>query len=154
MRRPWLPVAGAIALVVAVGLGLWAGRAPSARPTVAQQVHDIASEVRCPSCSDLTAADSDAVTAVAVRDAIRARLRQGETKAEIEHYLADRYGPDILLRPPAAGFGGLVWWIPVGAVAAGALGLLLAVRRWTPARRRPSEEERAAVERLLAEGPR
>ena len=152
MRR-WLPIAGVVALAAAIGLGLWAGRAPAARPTISQQVHAIASEVRCPSCADLTAADSDAVTAVAVRDAIRARLQQGETKAQIESYLAGRYGPDILLRPPGGGLGGLVWWIPVGAVAAAALGLFLALRRWTPARRRASDEDRAAVERLLAGGP-
>ena len=123
---PWLLVAA----MVGVGLGIGVGRS-GAPPTLDQQVRSIASEVRCPSCADLNAAESNAVTAVAVRNAIRQRLQQGQSRAQIESFLAGRYGADILLRPPTSGAGALVWALPV----LGALVLLAAggwaLHRWT-----------------------
>ena len=163
-RRPALPgpadrrravlLAPWVLLAVALGVCLWFGAAPRTALTLDQRVHAVASEVRCPSCEDLTAADSNAATAVAVRDLIRTQLRQGQGPAQIEAYLAARYGNDILLRPPARGVAGLVWVLPVaGGVAA--LGLLaFAFRRW----RRdpvgaPDAADRDLVERALEPGP-
>lgn len=127
LRRwaPWLLVA----VMVGVGLGIGAGR-QGGPPTIDQQVRSIASEVRCPSCTDLNAAESNAVTAVAVRNAIRQRLEQGQSRTRIESFLAGRYGPDILLRPSTSGAGALVWALPVAGAVLLLVGGAWALRRW------------------------
>lgn len=141
-------------LAVALAVSLWVGASPRTAPNLDQRVHTVASEVRCPSCEDLTAADSNAPTAVAVRDLIRSQLRQGRSPAQIEAYLAARYGNDILLRPPARGVAGMVWVLPVAGGLA-ALGLLaLAFRRWrrVPVAT-PDAGDRDLVRRALEPGP-
>jgi cytochrome c-type biogenesis protein CcmH/NrfF len=115
LRR--LAALAAFAAVVGGGLayGLW----PRAgRPTLAARVREIASGVRCPSCLDLSAAESDAPSAVAIRGFIRSELEAGKTASQIDAALVARYGPGILLAPPASGVGLLVWLVPAAVVLA------------------------------------
>jgi cytochrome c-type biogenesis protein CcmH len=139
-------------VVTALAIGASGDRAPR---TEADRVRAIASEVRCPTCESLSAAESDAAAAQAVRDEIRTRLRAGESKGEILSYLASRYGDSILLRPEASGVAGLVWALPVVVVLMAAGGVVAAVRRWrTPSGvaavvGRPSDADRALVEEAL-----
>ena len=155
--RTWAPWI-LLAVVVAVGLGIGMSR-PGSPPSVDQQVRAIAAEVRCPSCADLNAAQSNDVTAVAVRAAIRQRLVQGQPRSEIESFLVSRYGPDILLRPPTRGIGGLVWALPLGAAVLGLAAAGWALRRWrrgdagSVSGRPPDEEEQALVQRALDGAP-
>ena len=112
-----------------------------------QQVAAIANQVRCPSCEDETAENSATQTAAAVRATIRQGLLAGQSQAQIEAYLESRYGPSILLRPPAGGLSGLVWMLPVGATVAALAGLAVAFRRWRPSPAAPlSDEERALLD--------
>lgn len=118
-------VAVAVAALVAGADGGDDGpRTPAARAAA------IAAEVRCPTCRGLSAAESDAKAARAVRTEIRRRVDAGDTDAEIKDYLASRYGDDILLRPPATGAGALVWAVPVAGFVVAAAGLGFAFRRW------------------------
>ncbi|HEV2370286.1 MAG TPA: cytochrome c-type biogenesis protein CcmH [Acidimicrobiales bacterium] len=121
---PWM------LLLVVLGVGLAIGAGVGGRPSLDQQTRAIASEIRCPSCSDLNAAQSNAVTAVAVRNAIRQRLQQGQSAPQIEAYLESRYGPDILLRPSGRGLGSLVWVLPVALAVAAAAAVGSALWRW------------------------
>jgi cytochrome c-type biogenesis protein CcmH len=127
MARKWLPWL-ALGLVVVVALGIGASRTTSDSP--AARTARIAKEVRCPTCRGLSAAESDAKAAQAVRAEIRSRVDQGQSDGEIRAYLASRYGGDILLRPEGLGVTGLVWVLPVAALVGGAGGLALAFRRW------------------------
>ena len=113
-------------LVVALFVGVTEDRAPR---TETDRVNAIAAEVRCPTCESLSAAESDAAAAQAVRDEIRTRLRAGEGESEILAFLAGRYGNDILLRPEAGGVAGLVWVLPVAAVLLALAGLAWTLRR-------------------------
>src|SRR5688572_8398915 len=99
----------AAVLVVALFVGVTGDRAPR---TETGHVNAIASEVRCPTCESLSAAESDAAAAQAVRDEIRTRLRAGQSEERILAFLASRYGEDILLRPDGRGVAGLVWVLP------------------------------------------
>ncbi|HET6811785.1 MAG TPA: cytochrome c-type biogenesis protein CcmH [Acidimicrobiales bacterium] len=154
--RGWAPW---IVLLIVLGVGLGIGATPSGPPpTVDQQVRAIAAEVRCPSCADLNSAQSNDVTAVAVRAAIRQRLVRGQSRAEIEAFLVSRYGPDILLRPPSRGVGGLVWLLPVIAATLALLVAVWALRRWRApaggdpsAARIPDAGDEALVRRALDE---
>ena len=73
---------------------------------------------------------SQAPLAVQFRDEIRSQMRAGRTDDEILNFFADRYGQEVLLTPPSSGLGGLVWIIPVVAVAAAFLMLFFLFRRW------------------------
>jgi cytochrome c-type biogenesis protein CcmH len=144
-RLVWL-VMGAV-LVSALVIG---ARGPSGPPTENQRVKRIASQVRCPTCRELSAAESDAAAAKAVRTEIRRRVRVGERDGHIIAFLVSRYGDDILLKPKASGVASLVWVLPVAAVICALAGLGVAFRRW---RSRSgvvvSAEDRALVEREL-----
>lgn len=98
--------------------------------TPAARAAALAAEVRCPTCRGLSAAESDAKAARAIRTEIRRRVDAGDTNAEIKTYLASRYGDDILLRPPASGAGALVWVVPVAGFVLAVAGLAFAFRRW------------------------
>ncbi|MEY2567476.1 MAG: cytochrome c-type biosis protein CcmH [Actinomycetota bacterium] len=127
MRR-WLPW---LALVVVVVVALAVGASGSTGGTsAAARSSRLAKEVRCPTCRGLSAAESDAKAAQAVRAEIRSRVDSGQSDAQIRAYLASRYGDDILLRPQGSGVAGLVWALPVVVLVCGAAGLAVAFRRW------------------------
>ena len=137
-----------LAMALAVGGTLGYDALASGHPlTLDQKVAAIASQVRCPSCQDETADHSTTQTAAAVRATIRQRLLAGQSQGEIEASLESRYGPGILLRPPAGGLTGLVWVLPVAAAVAALGGLAVAFHRWRPRSVAPlSAEERALLE--------
>ena len=112
----------ALVLVGALAVG---SQGESGPPTEDQRVQRIASVVRCPTCRGLSAAQSDAPSAEAIRDEVRRRVQEGETDAQIKGYLESRYGEDILLQPRSR----LVWALPVMAGAAAVGGLVLVLRR-------------------------
>jgi cytochrome c-type biogenesis protein CcmH len=140
-----------IALVVGVALSIGVARDEGSR-TEAERVETIASEIRCPTCRGLSAAESDAKAAGAIRTEIRDRLRAGESAGEIRIYLVSRYGEQALLRPSGRGVTGLVWALPVSAVVVGGSGLAVTLVRWRAraAAARPTQEDRDLVDRALS----
>jgi len=143
--RRWLSLA-------LLGGLLLAALAVAAQPEVDRsegaRVERIAREVRCPTCRGLSAADSDAEAATAVKVFIRDRLRQGASDAQIKAELADRFGTSILLRPPQSGISGLVWAIPVAAFVLAVAGLGFAFWRWRArGLRRATDADVVLVER-------
>jgi cytochrome c-type biogenesis protein CcmH len=141
-----------LALVLVLGAALLVGATgDGGPPTVEDRVDRVASRLRCPTCQGLSAADSDAPAARALREEIERRVREGQTDTEIIDYVVGRYGADIRIDPPKEGFGLVVWVLPAVAVAAAVTGLALAFRRWRPGRAasRLSDEDRALVEEAL-----
>jgi cytochrome c-type biogenesis protein CcmH len=142
-----------VGLVLAVAAGLWLGSSrPAAAPTLSQRTEAIAAQIRCPSCEDLTAAESNSQTAVAVRELIRSDLAKGQSQAQIESYLVARYGSDIILRPSGRGLSALVWLVPLVAASAGLGGAVIGLLRWRRRPGGPSQEDRLLVEAALREG--
>jgi len=145
-RVPW------VALVVVVGVALGVGANHPSAPTAPQREAAIDASLRCPSCEDISVADSSAPTAVAIRQLVATRVAAGQSDAQIDAFLVSRYGPGILLRPPVSGITAAVWIVPVVAMAAAGAGL--AVVFW---RRRRLEtvsvaaDDRRLVARALAE---
>ena len=134
----------ALVLVGALAVG---SRGQSGPPTEDQRVERIASVVRCPTCRGLSAAQSDAPSAEAIRDEVRRRVQEGETDAQIKAYLISRYGEDILLQPRSK----LVWALPIIGAAAAVGGLALLLRR---RRLRPGATVSDADEALVAQAMR
>jgi cytochrome c-type biogenesis protein CcmH len=139
-----------LAVVLVGALVVGSGRRSGPR-TPAQRAHHLAAELRCPTCRNLSVADSDAAAARAVRAEIGRRVAAGDTDAEIRAFLVSRYGDDILLTPPSSGVGALAWGLPVAAVICAAVALWLAFARWE--RRlhgHPTAADQALVDRARA----
>jgi cytochrome c-type biogenesis protein CcmH len=107
-----------------------------ARHVNEQAVYDVAAQLRCVVCQNLSVADSPSEMANQMRAVVRERLAAGETPEQVIRYFVDKYGEWILLSPPRRGFTLLVWIMPAIAVIVGVGVVALLVRSWT--RRRPA----------------
>jgi cytochrome c-type biogenesis protein CcmH len=123
----WLVLGVVLVAALVVGSGVFTTSPPNA----AQRALAIESDIKCPSCEDLSVANSSAQTAVIVRAAVGQLIAQGKTDQQINTYLADRYGSAIVLTPSKSGWSLLVWVLPLvgGVVAVGLLTLLFVRRR-------------------------
>ncbi|GAC1320172.1 MAG: hypothetical protein NVSMB12_19780 [Acidimicrobiales bacterium] len=126
LRRwaPWL------VLLVVLVIALVAGASGGGRSSPDERGAHIDAEVRCPTCAGQSALVSDAPAAKAVRSFVAQQVAAGRSDGQIKGELRDRYGTDILLRPPATGIAGLVWFLPIAVGIAALGGLVLAFRRW------------------------
>ena len=125
-RRPLRFRMGLPLVVLLVALVIGSGAFSGQPQTNAQRASAIESVVRCPSCIDVSVAQSETTTALAVRHEIERLVAHGRSTAEIKQTLVSQYGQTILLEPPdAAGFA-LIWIVPIvlGAGAVGVIGLL------------------------------
>jgi cytochrome c-type biogenesis protein CcmH len=126
-RRPHpLLGLGVLALVLAVALAVGSGLGSGGHQTAAQRAAALDQDIRCPSCDDLSVAQSSASAAVAVRHEVLRLVQEGRTDQQIDAELVGQYGPTILLRPPTTGLTSLVWIVPAvaGAAALGAVAVL------------------------------
>lgn len=96
-----------------------------------ERVREVASELRCVVCQNLSVADSPSDLAKEMRNLVRELLQQGKTPDEIKAYFQSRYGDFVLLEPPKRGFNLLVWGLPFAAILVGAGGVYLVAKRWT-----------------------
>ena len=144
---PWAIMAAIVVVALAVGsVGI------NEPPTNAERVQNLTRSIRCPQCAGQSVAESDVSVSREIRRDIAQRVEQGQTDEEIRAYYSSDtvYGPDALLTPPADGVGGLVWVLPVVAIALAAVGLTLAFRRWAASGRRDAtDEDRALVAEAL-----
>jgi cytochrome c-type biogenesis protein CcmH len=119
-------IALAVAAIAVLAIGSYHPPASSA----AARIQALDSVIKCPSCDNLSIAQSDASTAVALRAVVAADVNAGESNGQIENYVVARYGAAILLSPsdPA------VWIIPIVGLCGGAamLGAFLWRRRRRP----------------------
>ena len=99
-------------LVLGVALLIGSGTLDSSPPTVAQRAAAIEAGVRCPSCTDLSVAESNATTAIAVRHQIESMVAAGASTSDIDQTLVSEYGQTILLVPPDAGGVPVIWIVP------------------------------------------
>ena len=123
----------ALRLLVAAALVAAATSSASAQSkTVSEEtVHEVAAQLRCVVCQNLSVADSPSEMAGQMRAIIRERLAAGESPDAVQAYFVQRYGEWILLSPPRRGFNLLVWLLPLVAVAVGLVTAGALVWRWT-----------------------
>lgn len=153
--RRWAPYVALIVIVVAALAIARGGGTNNSDPAAAQaaRVRRITAEIRCPTCRGLTAAESDAEAARAIRTEVARQVAAGRTDGQILDFMVGRYGSDILERPPASGFDGLVWVLPVAALVVAVVSLGFAFRRWRRVTiAAPTAADQARVKRALA-GP-
>ncbi len=85
-------------------------------PSRASRVAHLESLVKCPSCQDLSVAQSTSASSLAVRVDINRLVAAGESDAQILATLESSYGSSILLSPSTSGWGALLWIAPLAAV--------------------------------------
>ncbi|MEO9180069.1 MAG: cytochrome c-type biogenesis protein CcmH [Acidimicrobiales bacterium] len=105
----------ALAFVCVVALALVV--APSSASEQGRIAH-LETLVKCPSCDDLSVAQSNATSALAVRSDIIKRVREGQSDNRILTSLESTYGTSILLSPSTSGLGALLWLVPIIALVA------------------------------------
>ena len=96
-------------VVVAVAVALLNPHAPS----TASRVAHLETLVRCPSCEDLSVAQSTSTSSLAVRHEIARLVAAGASDASILTRLESTYGSSVLLSPPTSGIGVVLWLVPV-----------------------------------------
>jgi cytochrome c-type biogenesis protein CcmH len=127
-RRPIFWMAAVLALVLGWTGG---GIVSAAGPDVEERAREVASELRCVVCQNLSVADSPSDLAKEMRNLVREQVEQGKSREEIQAYFVSRYGEYVLLSPPKRGFNLLVWGLPFLAIVVGGGAVYLVVRRWT-----------------------
>jgi len=120
-------------------------------PVLEQRAREISAGLRCLVCQNQSIDDSDAPLARDLRVLVRERLEAGDSNADVESFIVARYGDFVLLRPPVNAYTIILWAAPALVLFAGAIGILITVRRRRVVRTVPalSEQEREALARIL-----
>lgn len=117
-------------MAIVLATALFAGTRSEATPTDAQRALSLEQSIKCPVCRGQSVAESDSEASKAIRTEVERRIAAGESDGEIRAYFAQTLGDDILLRPPASGWGGLVWVLPIAGLVLAGAGIGLAFWRW------------------------
>lgn len=96
------------------------------------EVNAIAKQLYCPVCDNIPLDVCGTAACADWRDEIRAMLAEGRSEDEIKTYFVDRYGRRVLATPQREGIDLLVWILPPLGVLAGAVVLILTIRRMAP----------------------
>lgn len=137
-----------IALLAIFGAVAWSAWPHEA--TAAERVDRITSELRCVTCQGLSVKDSPAASARQMRDLVVQRVAEGRTDDEIRGEFRASYGDWVLLSPPASSWTGLIWLVPVVALAAGLAVVVRRMRAIVPSAAAPSTRELAALRERVA----
>ena len=141
------------AVILVALLAIFGAVAWSAWPhetTAAERVDRITSELRCVTCQGLSVKDSPAASARQMRDLVVQRVAEGRTDDEIRGEFRASYGDWVLLSPPASSWTGLIWLVPVVALAAGLAVVVRRMRAIVPSAAAPSTRELAALRERVA----
>ena len=128
---------------------------PSERlPDPAQEARarHIMEQVRCLVCQNESIDDSQAELAHDLRQVVRAQVQAGRSDDQIKHFLVDRYGEFVLLRPRFSVGNAALWFGPFLVVLLGIVLWMARLRNRTPEPElQASDAER--LRRMMDEGP-
>lgn len=116
-------------------LSLAAASDPAERladPAQEAQARAIFHDVRCLVCQNESIDDSEADLAHDLRQIVREQVKAGRSEAEVKAFLTQRYGEFVLLTPSFAPGNLALWGGPLLVVIAGAVLLLVRLRRRAP----------------------
>ncbi|WP_201316281.1 cytochrome c-type biogenesis protein [Dyella sp. EPa41] len=86
-------------------------------------------ELRCLVCQNENLADSNADLARDLRHEVFDLMQQGKSDDEIKQYLVDRYSDFVLYDPPVKSSTVLLWFGPLAILLAGAVVVVVTIRR-------------------------
>ncbi|HEY0723686.1 MAG TPA: cytochrome c-type biogenesis protein, partial [Pyrinomonadaceae bacterium] len=100
-----------------------------------ERTREIAAELRCVVCQNLSVADSPSEMAQQMRAIVREQVQAGKNPDEIKDFFVSKYGEWVLLRPKTTGFSALLWILPYVALGIGVVAAFWFIRRWTANKR-------------------
>jgi cytochrome c-type biogenesis protein CcmH len=134
-RGPFLPLPSCnklhILAVLLIFLFLIPPLFAATAPDLDDRTREIATELRCVVCQNLSVADSPSEMAQQMRAIVRDQLQAGKSPDEIKEFFVSKYGEWVLLKPKTTGFSALLWILPFAALFFGVIAALWFVRRWT-----------------------
>lgn len=100
-------------------------------PVLEARARTISRALRCLVCQGQDIDDSNAALAADIRKLVRARLKAGDTDAQVFAYIRARYGDYVLMRPPVQRDTYVLWFGPALVLGAGlgVAGLYMRKRR-------------------------
>ena len=107
----------------------------AAAADIDERTREIATELRCVVCQNLSVADSPSEMAQQMRAIVREQVQAGKTTEQIKEFFVSKYGEWVLLRPRTSGFGALLWILPYLVLAIGVLAALWFIHHWTAKKR-------------------
>ena len=136
MTRPLLTLLLALALPLHAALN----DAPDfSDPVENTRYQHLIQNIRCPTCQNSNIAESNAPLARQLREQVAARIRDGESDADINRWLQERYGDFIHYDPPLKAQTLLLW-------GGAPLAMLIALALWLGGRRRRKHGARLSDE--------
>ena len=121
-RAAWV----AVAIVAVVALGF--GSVHAAQPSSAARIAHLDSVIKCPSCVDLSIAQSDAPIAVGLRVEVASWVHDGLSDSRIEQLVVARFGEQALLVPSGSPADVALWAVPISVL--GVAAFLLSAYLW------------------------
>ncbi len=113
--RALMAIWGAIAIVI-LGSFVFLVLSSTTASSDAQRVVRLEGEFKCPSCIDLSVAESSAASSISIKTFIKNEVAQGVSDAQIKDQLVASYGNSILFTPPKSGAYLVIWALPIGLV--------------------------------------
>ncbi|MDQ6436902.1 cytochrome c-type biogenesis protein CcmH [Mesorhizobium sp. LHD-90] len=143
----------ALWLALVLGAPAWAVQPDErlADPALEARARTLSAELRCMVCQNQSIDDSDAELAHDLRVLVRERLAAGDTNEQVLDFVVARYGEFVLLKPRFSARNALLWGTPVVLLVVGGVVALVAARSRRKTSTRLSDEEKAALDRILAE---
>jgi cytochrome c-type biogenesis protein CcmH len=141
-RKSWLWVV-LVALVAVTLVVLVTRSQPSRSPRA--RADRLAHQLACPECEGESVADSNSVSARAIREDIPRRISAGESDAEIREFYVSKYSEKVLRTPANSGIGLVAWVVPAAGLFLGLAGVALALRRWSRTPRLPATADDEAI---------
>jgi cytochrome c-type biogenesis protein CcmH/NrfF len=121
-RPAWV----AVGVIAAVALAV--GSVHPAQPSSAARIAYLDSVIKCPSCVDISIAQSDAAIAVGLRAEVASWVHEGLSDARIEQLVVARFGEQVLLVPSGSSADVFLWAVPITVL--GAAAVVLALYLW------------------------
>ena len=112
-------------------------------PDLDERTREIAAELRCVVCQNLSVADSPSEMAQQMRGVVREQLQAGKSPEEVKEYFVSKYGEWVLLKPKTTGVSAMLWILPYIALVCGIIGALWFIRRWAKSTTRSRGDRRA-----------
>jgi cytochrome c-type biogenesis protein CcmH len=137
-----------VAVLAILGAVAWTLRPNDT--TAAERVDRITSELRCVTCQGLSVKDSPAESARQMKALVVQRVAEGRTDDEIREEFRASYGDWVLLSPSTSSWNGLIWLVPVLALAAGLIVAVGRMRMAAPNAATPTPHELAALRERVA----
>ena len=120
-----------------------------ADPALETRARNLSHELRCMVCQNQSIDDSKADLARDLRVLVRERLQAGDSDRQVIDYVVARYGEFVLLKPRFSARNALLWGTPILLLLIGGAFIFVRARQGTSNEPRLSDDERAAMERLL-----